>query len=120
MLATLLLLPSYGAAQSTKYKKGDQVPLFANKVCLCLYQCASAGIKQKLDRERTEVVRGVAPSADFVVRYSGYILVCRTLIGGRITEACIQLLHSAQLQYRLLAYPSTAYPSQPPGRFLSA
>ena len=27
-----LLLPSYGAAQSTKYKKGDAVPLFANKV----------------------------------------------------------------------------------------
>jgi hypothetical protein len=31
-----LLLPSPGAAQSTKYKKGDQVPLFANKV-----HCAS-------------------------------------------------------------------------------
>jgi hypothetical protein len=29
-----LLLP--GAAQSTKYRKGDQVPLFANKV-----HCAS-------------------------------------------------------------------------------
>jgi hypothetical protein len=31
-----LALPSPGAAQSTKYKKGDQVPLFANKV-----HCAS-------------------------------------------------------------------------------
>ena len=31
-LVALVLLPSFGAAQSTKYKKGDAVPLFANKV----------------------------------------------------------------------------------------
>lgn len=30
----VLLLPSYGVAQSTKYKKGAAVPLFANKVRL--------------------------------------------------------------------------------------
>lgn len=45
--------------------------------------------------------------AGFVVHYSGHIFVCRKLLGGRITEASIQLLHSAQPQYRLVAYPST-------------
>lgn len=35
-VSVVLFLASPGAAQSTKYKKGDQVPLFANKV-----HCAS-------------------------------------------------------------------------------
>ena len=52
----LVLLPSFGAAQSTKYKKGDAVPLFANKVrprgvaslatALVPRGCAAAGVEE--------------------------------------------------------------------------
>lgn len=47
-----LLLPSPGAAQSTKYKKGEQVPLYANKVPLHAPSSARGCVRKSASERR--------------------------------------------------------------------